>query len=78
MRTNICLAIMALFALVPFTGINAQYSLTVESLLQSALVVLFTGSTSTPMIPQTRCLRSLAMTMAHLVINTPSKFLTAP
>ena len=31
MRTNICLAIMALFALVPFTGINAQYSLTVES-----------------------------------------------
>ena len=31
MRTNICLAFMALFALVPFTGINAQYSLTVES-----------------------------------------------
>ena len=31
MRTNICLAIMALFALVPFTGVNAQYSLTVES-----------------------------------------------
>ena len=28
MRTNICLAFMALFALVPFTGINAQYSLT--------------------------------------------------
>ena len=31
MRTNICLAFMALFALVPFTGVNAQYSLTVES-----------------------------------------------
>ena len=31
MRTNICLAFMALFALVPFTGANAQYSLTVES-----------------------------------------------
>ena len=31
MRTNICLAFMALFALVPFTGINAQYSLTVEA-----------------------------------------------
>ena len=31
MRTNICLAFMALFALVPFSGVNAQYSLTVES-----------------------------------------------
>ena len=31
MRTNICLAFMALFALVPFTGANAQYSLTVEA-----------------------------------------------
>ncbi len=31
MRTNICLAIMALFAWMPFNGILAQYSLTVES-----------------------------------------------
>ncbi len=31
MRTNICLAIMALFAWMPVTGIFAQYSLTVEA-----------------------------------------------
>ena len=31
MRTNICLAFMALFALAPIAGVNAQYSLTVEA-----------------------------------------------
>lgn len=31
MRTNICLAFMALFALAPIAGANAQYSLTVEA-----------------------------------------------
>ena len=31
MRTNICLAILALFGLAPFMGINAQYTLSVEA-----------------------------------------------
>ena len=64
MRTNICLAFMALFALVPFTGINAQYSLTVEASAQpmQRLRERSTGSTSMPMMQQTKCLQSLATT----------------
>ena len=73
MRTNICLAIMALFALVPFTGINAQYSLTVESAPAAATA----GNTTYRFYvnandPADKLSAVFGNDQAHLVINTPA------
>ena len=77
MRTNICLAIMALFALVPFSGVNAQYSLTVES----APAVGAGGTVYRFYVNANDATDKISAVFgndqAHLVINTPAEFLTA-
>ena len=78
MRTNICLAIMALFALVPFTGANAQYSLTVESspaVGAGGTVYRFyvNANDATDKISAV-----FGNDQAHLVINTPAGIFNSP
>ena len=78
MRTNICLAIMALFALVPFTGVNAQYSLTVESspaVGAGGTVYRFyvNANDATDKISAV-----FGNDQAHLVITTPANIYNSP
>ena len=78
MRTNICLAFMALFALVPFTGVNAQYSLTVESspaVGAGGTVYRFYVNAQ----DDTDKLSAVfGNDQAHLVITTPSNIFNSP
>ena len=78
MRTNICLAFMALFALVPFTGVNAQYSLTVESspaVGAGGTVYRFYVNAQ----DDTDKLSAVfGNDQAHLVISTPSNIFNSP
>ncbi|MDP7435121.1 MAG: hypothetical protein QF427_02720, partial [Flavobacteriales bacterium] len=73
MRTNICLAFMALFALVPFTGANAQYSLTIES---SPAVDPSAGTVYRFYVnsndPTDKMSAVFGNDQAHLVIETPA------
>ena len=78
MRTNICLAFMALFALVPFTGINAQYSLTVESapaVGAGGTVYRFYVNANDPTDKMSAVFGN---DQAHLVINTPDGIFNSP
>ena len=78
MRTNICLAFMALFALVPFTGANAQYSLTVESspaVGAGGTVYRFYVNSQDP---SDKMSAVFGNDMAHLVISTPSNIFNSP
>ena len=78
MRTNICLAFMALFALVPFTGANAQYSLTVESspaVGAGGTVYRFYVNSQDP---SDKMSAVFGNDLAHLVISTPSNIFNSP
>ena len=78
MRTNICLAFMALFALVPFTGVNAQYSLTVESspaVGAGGTVYRFYVNANDPTDKMSAVFGN---DEAHLVITTPSNIFNSP
>ena len=78
MRTNICLAFMALFALVPFTGINAQYSLTVESapaVTAGGTVYRFYVNANDPTDKMSAVFGN---DQSHLVINAPGGIFNSP
>ncbi|OUU17291.1 MAG: hypothetical protein CBC05_04955, partial [Crocinitomicaceae bacterium TMED45] len=78
MRTNICLAFMALFALVPFTGANAQYSLTVDSspaVGAGGTVYRFYVNSQDPADKMSAVFGN---NVANLVISTPSNIFNSP
>ncbi len=78
MRTNICLAIMALFAFAPFTGVNAQYPLTVESspaVGSGGTVYRFYVNAEDD---SDKMSAVFGNDQAHLVINTPDGIFNSP